>query len=235
MLRRTSLILALSFLASGVGAAGAGPSATISWDACDPVIVHRSFTGQAVYQAVISGTGWGGRYRGHRFDLVWHAPSGGLPPEWWRIDVSVCIRGANFPSHTTSSVDPGCPNLGAPDFLDRSFTRMPFFGQPQDTPGIRLVAGFPGVDGVATTRYTLWRVLFDLTYAEVGPDPICGGAELPVCFQLVDGDYTDDLGIIHHDIALENTLLHWQNPAGDCLGAVPVRAGTWGAIKAQYR
>jgi hypothetical protein len=236
MIRVLSAIALLAALAATASTALAMPNARLSWDACAPVVNNRTFTGQQVYEIVISGTGWDSRYRGHRFDLIWHAPGGGMPPDLWKLGPDGCTFRSNFPGHTTASADASCPGLGAPDFLDLSQTRIPFFNQPPDTPGIRLVAGFPGVDGVAATRYTLWRVLFDLRDAEIEHDPNahCGDAEAPLCFQLIAGDYTDDLGFFH-PVALENTVLGWHNAGGDCLGAVPVRPATWGALRAQYR
>ncbi len=206
----------------------------LSWNSCSSNVDVQEFAGPRIYKLVLSCIGATGPYTGHdtRIRLGPAFPI----PDCWRFDASGC-EGSELVSFSTAAFSEACPAFQGGTAL--AITNYGYDPAISPYAEIRLANVFDAFDAVSTTRYTLFVISFDMTYAVWGPgDPpnTCGGADIEMFFQSYGTEFRHADGHLSKDTYSSYLWVVW-NPPGDCLPPMCVQAGTstWGRVKATYR
>lgn len=154
---------------------------------------------------------------------------------------------------SSDAVEPGCPALKGS--TQRVVTNYSINEGEFPTADLRLAMIYDSVTPDPSTRYTLWSITFDHTHSIDGESPqdpsLCGGAEDYVGFNLTQaillgtsGQATEFAGC-DTPLPSGNIAAHWNGfyfcaggpisrPSSDTCAPVPVRASTWGRVRATY-
>jgi len=229
-----SLLAPLLFAAT----AAATPFVSVHWGSC-PFPAHESINrnqGTGPKDTItVTVKGLSGPVQAAQVILQFSSP-GGLA-DAWRYDDAGCEAG-RVTLENTSPGDPCPPLLGA------NLRRIVQFDYDDLSKKGRIVyaQAFDVINADPNVSYTIGRFVFDHS----APDP-CGCLETPVCIFLANAVYLDGASN-EIPFVISGQFLTWNDPAnsnscpfgGDFLttgtcGATPVRAGSWGSVKATYR
>lgn len=245
----TRFLVSLLLLSVAATSAFAEGAVSLSWDTCVGPVNKAIAPGTTPF-AFASVLGMTTQSSGYEVDLSIGSGAFGPLRDAWRFDATGCEGSAlvvmdQNPTAAVSKVCPplqGIPSSGSLQIKDYSYDNA--------TGKARLVFADAYPSGanttVATTRYHLVNIKFDMTFGVNGPsDPgnTCGGLEVPVCFHLSKQIYIQ-YSAVPNDPAngTEHTWLVGQdfltsNDAGNtvqCPGATAARPATWGFIKNTY-
>jgi len=220
---------------------GAEPTLRLSWDSCDPQIVSKWFTTPTTYKLVISAADFSPDPTDD--DLIGVAMvlpvtclpgCGGGFPDAWRFDDLGCQTSSQV-KYSRKPLNADCPALGgmnpwsltlmdAPDAWGQAHIRLGVVWDNPVTPG-------------PNTRYTVWQVIFDMSYAEAGvgtPGTSCGGAGSAMSIGYDQAYFLSQTGggarVYARTSPGDSGFVLWNHE-----GEVPTRSTTWGRVKAQYR
>lgn len=217
---------------------GAEPTLRLSWNSCDPQIVSEWFAAATTYKLVISAADFSpdpadDNLIGVDMLLPVNSLSGsvGSFPDAWRFDDPGCQTSSQI-SYSGRPLNADCPALrgtnpwsvtwmDAPDASGQAHIRLGVGWDNPITPG-------------PNTRYTIWQVVFDMSYAETGagtPGMTCGGAAIPMSIGYDWAYFVGGGGHVYARTAPGDYGFVLWNHAGD----VPIQTTTWGRVKAQYR
>lgn len=241
-------VLALFIVGAGLlavaGAAGA-QTVNILWDICGPfnaANVNKNFTTPGIYKQVISGTNFGGMYRGQQVDVTIATPGGtpqnpGPYPSAWKFEGTGCNAGQV--TFSTIGLTKACPKLEGTNPLPLTSFIFDYATDAAPSGHYKAANAFDTFTGIAATRYTLWQVNFDHSFSAAGPQDTtiaCGDVDRAMCIVLRDVLYLNELDQTF-TATKDNIYLTWNdatNPGGEC-PATPTKPVTWGLIKNQYR
>jgi hypothetical protein len=241
----SALALTFVFCAALTTCASAHPRLRISWDACDPPVVHKFISpGQANVDLYVSAVGQDDPHQGYQLTLeVWSQVDceQNTVHDAWRFDASGCQGpGAMTIDHLApAAVAKTCPSFqgDAPSSIVVSgYT----YDSMQGKARLELSNTYP--DGVLSpnpgTRSMLLHVGFDMTRAVNGAGnsgETCGGLENPTCIHVLQA-YWFDIDGQGHPIDIETPRVSANDPSQGaiCFGCDPVIPTTWGSIKGQY-
>lgn len=218
--------------------------ARLSWGTCDPWVEDRNYTGPAVYPLVYSmfgvsaaNVGTDSQIRIRHFNFP--GAGGYSTPDAWRFDDSGCQGGSQL-SLNNNPLSKACPAMKGTNPLTITQYALDVDGSAF----LRLAITYDNFTPSASTRYTVWNILFDHSFSTVGPsDPgnTCGGAELCENFSFdfagvlaVTGQLIN-LPACDRDVyygAFDGTVALWN---GGCVIFDPAEPTTWGKVKAHYR
>lgn len=256
--RRWTVVAALGL--AGACPAAAAPTLDLSWDNCAPLLATKvQPPGQTIAALYCSATGMDRAHRSYDVSL-WFASSASCAaaaamPDAWRFDAPGCQGG--FAQVVVTNPQQACPPLSGP-------TRVPVFTleySPPDgltPPGaMRLrvsvsYADSPQAADPASRRH-VFAIRFDHEFSVPGqgePGATCGGYEHAMCFALWPGGEAEACGPagavstfvdtdgVEHPFAIGQGAVSFGHDAAaalGCLGAVPAKSATWGALKGSYR
>ena len=230
---RTLVVLPLLLLAANVHAL---PAVRVGWDDCNAPLTDRAWSGPGSYTIVVSGLGFAGSYQ--RFDAQFEFFPRRVVPAW---DFSTYDYWGTTPCQgptrlAIANSGDGCPAWPATQ-LEAQMWEGSLTGPAPTLIGAH-VRFDPAFLADPSQRYTLFKLVFDHAHsvAGAGGPGTCGQVEEPMCVNLVDSSLLGGTGQ-PEEFAFERSFVTWQDPANttNCPGATPVRAKTWGAIKATYR
>ena len=238
----------------------AGGTVSISWDACDPVVVNKNMLSGAnhAYASVV------GHGVGHQAYQVWLllGNSSLALPDAWRFDAAGCNAGfsasetAPYNSQPPTALSKACPPFapasGIGAVVISRIQAYQFAPAPlgfATTLGNALAAFAYPNNGLGSpnfnpaTRYHLVDFTFDHTFSLAGPqDPAaaCGGFEDGMCIYVIDGktswlDLTSAEHLFNDGQTNRYLTYNGGTPSGPCPGSIPAKPATWGSIKAQYK
>ena len=218
--------------------------ARLSWGSCDPWVENRDYSGPTVYQLVYTmsgvsaanvGTDSQVRIRHFNFPCC----GGSFTPDAWRFDDHGCQPASQL-ALNNNAFSKSCPAMKGTNPLSITQYAIDVDGSAF----LRLAITYDNFSPSASTRYTIWNILFDHSFSTVGPsDPnnTCGGVEqcedfsfdfagvLAVTGQVLylpDCDSDVYLGAPPGVVALWN---------GGCIFFDKTQPSTWGRVKGLYR
>ena len=244
MRRIVGVLVAGALVASLTVPAQAAGCARLSWGTCDPWVENRSFGSAGSYLLVCSVDGSGDANVGRDFQIrIRHLTSSGANSpvgDAWRFDDSGCQTGAQL-TITSAALGSSCPAFQGGNPLTITQYALDVDGSTT----LRLTTAYDGFTPSSSSRYALWRVVFQHSYSSAGPTPAdhstCGGVDLCENFSL---DFAQILGLSGQTILLglcdsdmssgapAGTLATWN---GGCATGGPPEATTWGRLKGAYR
>lgn len=215
----------------------------VYWDQCSSKAQYMTFAGPGIYRQGMDGVFTDSpTLIGHQVK-IWITPSnspgnGDQLPDAWRFDGGGCQAGKLAARADLA----GClyPPLAPPGAI--TTVTLQLSGPFGNELTLTLDASYPPTTAEQYKPYQLFRVLYDLNRAAVGPQnpsTACGGAERQVCFLVTEGSWIDEAGF-HHPAMVQgpDTGSAWEldpsRPDG-CWGDVPTLSSTWGRVRAQYR
>jgi len=217
--------------------------ARVSWGTCDPWIEDKTYAGPGTYQMVLSVFGNSDSNVGSdsQIRLRHRIPFGaqGPIPDAWRFDDAGCQTGSRL--HLSNDA----LNTSCPAMLGANPQLITLYGIDVDGSAyLRLAVMYDTFQPVASTRYTLWLINFDLSLSNIGPTPpdhsTCGGIDECMNF------YLDFVGILHPPSTEYFLPSCNQDPSQQKFASVatwndgcqmpdPTLPTTWGRVKASYR
>ena len=234
----TRIFAALALVACFAGAAHAAAPGCVrlSWGSCDPWNMDKPFSA-AIQNLVVSAFGVGDDNIGT--DITIHIRP--AVPDAWRFDDGGC----QCPTPATCGLNPvtnsfnskSCPVMKGANALAITNYSIVSGGQVD----LRLAITYdPVVGPVPSQRYTLWQVLFDHTFSNVGPSPpdhsTCGGAEQCEQFLVTNAALLALSGQAENmagcDVGAGVPAATW-NGGSNC--PVGTQNSTWGKMKGLYR
>lgn len=212
----------------------ADPYFEVHWDDCNSHEFNQEFAGPSTYRQVILAGGLDASLRSLTFMIrvtttnIYNLPTLSTPNAWRFDSPAGCQAG-----RLAVSIEPvDCPVLPDPE---PSFTVTP------EVVGKDLVITFTrtfaeGVDADPETRYTLFVLDFDHTRSAAGqqdPATACGNVDQLVCFQAMNGTWTNVVST--RPLWASNLAggISWQDHGWCFVTAVePIQ---WSKVKALYR
>jgi hypothetical protein len=243
----TRFLVSLLLLSVAASSAFAEGAVSLSWDTCVGPINKAIAPGTTPF-AFASVLGMTTQSSGYEVDMLLGSGAAGPLRDAWRFDPSGCEGSAliAMDQNPTAAVSKVCPALQGP----AASLQIKDYSYDNTTGKARLVFANAYPSGanttVATTRYHLVNVKFDMTFGVVGPsDPgnTCGGLEVPVCVHLTKQIYiqfssvpNDPANGTEHSWLIQQEFIT-SNDAGNtvgCPGATATKPATWGQIKNTY-
>lgn len=243
-------VLLTSFWISSVSAY---PVAGIHWGGCplpqnDPT--NRDFDGTTHQTISVTVRGLSGVVRGTGVSVSLKAQESGIA-DAWRFDEAGCNDGHLAFNHLAAS--DLCPLLTGPN--EQNVNAVRYLALIDSPSGFLFAAelfydyrSFDAITADPDVTYTLAR--FDMDFGTT-----CDCIERKMCIMLQNHFYVDGDGA-EHPITLDREYLNWNDPVNStacpgaitctpdcepagvdttCAGATPVRAQSWGSVKASYR
>ena len=231
----TRILAALAFVACFAGAAHAAPGCVrLSWGDCPNWNMDRSFV-PAIQNLVVSAAGVGDANVGTDLNIHIHP----AVPDAWRFDDGGCqcptpaLCGLTINSISFSK---SCPVMKGNNSLVITNYSIAGTGDAD----LRLAITYDAVPPPATARVTLWQLLFDHSFSNVGPTPsdlsTCGGAEQCQQFFVTQAILLASTGVAENmsgcDAPQSAPYATWQGSSNCPVGTQPA---TWGKLKGLYR
>ncbi len=232
------------------------PKVALSWTTgstgCPTLVSNMNWAGPMVYKLLVLGYNipLAGIYNGHDTRVILQAGCEPLTgqktiPDAWRFDASPGFPAgcnAGMISYSNVGINKSCPAfLGTnPLAITNYYMDDTYNGFGALDIGIRLAVAFDNWSSTSlTTKYTMFQVLFDHTYSDVGvqdPSVACGGADQGLTFTTWLTEFLENsgaYGIPTYDNG--QNVVTWQGgmATGQC--ATAAKAATWGRVKGMYR
>lgn len=228
-----------SLIASAVASSvGAQPVLRYTWADPSNTTINQDWAGPHPYAQTLTVAGLSGDVSSIQLTVLLSIHV----PEAWDMAISGPAPAPDCKGSTAFTVSPVVAGTQTiPGSAVSAVGR--WFGLTEPRPEIDIMATFdPPFTADPAVRYAIATLNFDHAHSAIGPlDPAaCNQADLPFCFVVAGGVLGPTLrrpGFVGEPIGVESGLLSWQNAVGavDCDAAVPVRAATWGRLKAIYR
>jgi hypothetical protein len=234
-----SFVVLAALATAEIGNAAVG-TVDLSWDQCSPAVVDKSTSAPGVYSAYVSVLGNDMPSTGYEIKILYSDESRTVP-DAWQFNPGGCQDPARVqllhepPAELAKSCPPYHQGASTSEIEALEYTPPTDPSGWQTTMRIVLaVVYFSGVTASRDLRYFLGGVRFDHSASVAGegqPGASCGGFETPMCFKLTEAIFVSDGKTIEFERGSPYLTF---NGLMTC-AAVPARASTWGAIKAQYR
>lgn len=253
--RILAVALLLVAVAGSAHAFTGNPKVALSWTTgatgCPTLISNMNWGGPMIYKLLVLGYNipLEGVYNGHDTRVVIQAgctqAGGALTiPDAWRFDASPGFTpgcNAGMISYSNSGINKTCPPfLGTnPLAITNYFLDDSYDGFSTLDAGIRLAVAFDNWSSTSlTTKYTMFQVLFDHTYSDIGvqdPTVACGGADQGLTFMTWLTEFLENNGMYGIPTYDNNTNIATWNGGkpGEC--GTPAQTATWGRVKGMYR
>jgi hypothetical protein len=168
---------------------------------------------------------------------------GGIP-DAWRFDDAGCQSGRL--SFNNDALGKSCPAMKG----SNAFVATHYGIDVDGSAFLRLTISYDAFSPSAASRYTIWKIFFDLSHASVGPTPpdnsTCGDAEYWMNFLLdfakvvpVTGPSIPLSRCGDYDPGIPCAQALWNGGGNEELGGCPppvaTLPATWGKLKGMYR